>query len=109
MGSGYSRREFLGGMLAAGAAAALPGGALAAPRLDSPFEVAVINDEISPDFGRVVEVVSGEFGMRYIELRGMWGKNIMNLDEQQLAEAQRLLAQASLRVTDIASPIFKVD
>jgi len=42
------------------------------PDRESPFRLAVINDEISQDFGRVCEVVAREFGMSWIELRGMW-------------------------------------
>jgi sugar phosphate isomerase/epimerase len=97
----------MGGMLAASVVAATSKNMFAA--MSSPFRVAVINDEISPDFGHVVEVVSKEFGMQWIELRSMWKKNVMDLDDQQLVEAKKLLDQAKLRVTDIASPIFKVD
>ena len=75
----------------------------------SPFRIAVINDEISQDFGRSCEVASCEFGMRWIELRGMWNKNILNLDPKEIAEARRILEKYKLRVTDIASPLFKVD
>jgi len=77
--------------------------------LASPFRVAVINDEISQDFGRACEVVAREFGMAWIELRGMWNKNILDLDAKEIAEAKRILANYELRVTDIASPLFKVD
>ena len=75
----------------------------------SPFRVAVINDEITQDFGRACEIASQDFGMQWIELRGMWNKNIVNLDEKEIAEAQRILKKHKLRVTDIASPLFKVD
>jgi sugar phosphate isomerase/epimerase len=75
----------------------------------SPFRVAVINDEITQDFGRACEIASQDFGMQWIELRGMWNKNIVNLDEKEIAEAQRILKKYKLRVTDIASPLFKVD
>jgi L-ribulose-5-phosphate 3-epimerase len=47
--------------------------------------------------------------MEWIELRGMWNKNIVNLDAKEVAEAQRILKTYELRVTDIASPLFKVD
>jgi L-ribulose-5-phosphate 3-epimerase len=47
--------------------------------------------------------------MEWIELRGMWNKNIVNLDATEVAEAQRILKKYELRVTDIASPLFKVD
>ena len=75
----------------------------------SPFRVAVINDEISQDFGHACEVASREFGMNWIELRGMWNKNVLNLDSKEIAEAKRILENNKLRVTDIASPLFKVD
>lgn len=73
------------------------------------FRTAVINDEMSQDFGRACEVAGKEFGMSWIELRGMWKKNIVNLDAREVAEAQRILKKYELRVTDIASPLFKTD
>ncbi|MGB9460242.1 MAG: sugar phosphate isomerase/epimerase family protein, partial [Candidatus Acidiferrum sp.] len=77
--------------------------------MNSPFRVAVINDEVSQDFGRSCEVISREFGLEWIELRGMWNKNILGLDSKEVAEARRILEKYKLRVTDIASPLFKVD
>jgi sugar phosphate isomerase/epimerase len=79
------------------------------PETDSPFRISVINDEISQDFGHACEVASHEFGMGWMELRGMWKKNIVSLDEREVAEARRLLEKYYLKVTDIASPLFKVD
>lgn len=105
-----SRREFLGGLgMTAAAAAFLPAGASLARALSSQFRVAVINDEISDDFGHVCEIVSKEFGMQWIELRSMWKKNIVKLDSKEIEEARRILEKSKLRVTDIASPLFKVD
>jgi len=77
--------------------------------MSSPFRIAVINDELGQDFGRSCEVASREFGMEWIELRGMWNKNILKLDAAEIAEARRILEKYKLRVTDIASPLFKVD
>ena len=78
-------------------------------KLDCVFELSVITDEISQDFAHALEVASQEFGLGYVELRGLWNKNIVALDEKEVAEARRLLAQHELKVTDIASPLFKVD
>jgi sugar phosphate isomerase/epimerase len=75
----------------------------------SPFKIAVINDEISPDFDHACHVVSQEFGLSWIELRSMWGKNLMDLGADQIDEARRILARYNLQVTDIASPLFKTD
>jgi sugar phosphate isomerase/epimerase len=77
--------------------------------MKSPFRVAVINDEITQDFGRACEITSREFGMDWIELRGMWSKNLLKLDAKEIEEARRILGKNKLRVTDIASPLFKVD
>lgn len=73
------------------------------------FKLSVINDEITQDFGRACEVAAQEFGLEFIEIRAMWGKNIMRLDEKEIAEARKILEKYKLRVSTIASPIFKVD
>ena len=103
-----ARREFLAGMGALTAASAASRFALPTDS-SSPFRVAVINDEISQDFGRACEVAAREFGMGWVELRGMWKKNIVSLDDKEVAEARRILEKYELKVTDIASPLFKVD
>jgi sugar phosphate isomerase/epimerase len=108
MSTPIERREFLAGMVFMTAAHAIP--AFGAPKdSSSPFRVAVINDEISQDFGHVCEVAARDFGMRWIELRSMWKKNIVSLDEKEVAEARRIIEKNQLKVTDIASPLFKVD
>jgi L-ribulose-5-phosphate 3-epimerase len=110
-----NRRQLLAGGAAVAAAAALPKPLRAAtpmplyPRRNLPFQVAVINDEIGQDFDHVCHVVADEFGLQQIELRSMWGKNISELDDQQVTEAKRILAKYKLTVCDIASPLFKVD
>lgn len=102
-----ARREFLAGMAAVTATHVVS--RFAPPYDASPFRVAVINDEISQDFGHVCEVAAREFGMGWIELRSMWKKNIVSLDEKEVAEARRIVQKNQLKVTDIASPLFKVD
>ena len=101
------RRTFLAGLAAATAATAAS--RLVFAQSNSPFRVSVINDEISQDFAHACAVASTEFGMGWIELRSMWKKNIVALDEKEMAETRRLLGKFHLRVTDIASPLFKVD
>jgi sugar phosphate isomerase/epimerase len=101
------RRTFLAGLAATTAATAASSFAFA--QSTSPFRVAVINDEITQDFAHACEVASKEFGMEWIELRGMWKKNIVSLDEKEVGEARRLLDKFQLKVTNIASPLFKAD
>ena len=100
-----SRRDFVAGMGGMVAAAGLPVKALAS----CPFRVAVINDEISQDFDHACYVAAHDFGLEWIELRGMWNKNLTKLDANELSEARATLAKYKLRVTDIASPLYKVD
>jgi len=108
-----NRREWLqkSGAAAAGALAAPYARNFARPeaKLDCVFQLSVITDEISQDFGHAVEIASKEFGVGLVEIRGLWKKNIVNLDAKEVAEAKSLLAKYDLQVTDIASPLFKVD
>ena len=106
---GCSRRSFLTGAAIAAAtpfAHPLIGRSQAA---NSPFRISVINDEISADFDHVCYVVSHDFGLGWIELRSMWGKNTMDLSDDQISESKKILAKYNLQVTDIASPLFKTD
>ena len=103
-----ARRQFLKGVAAVTTASAIPWFPSQAES-NSPFRVAVINDEISQDFGHACEIASREFGMSWIELRSMWEKNIVSLDEKEVAEARSILEKYQMKVTDIASPLFKVD
>jgi hypothetical protein len=103
----FSRRAFLMGAGAA-AVAAHPVTSFAQAS-GSPFKIAVINDEISPDFDHACHVVSQDFGLQWIELRSMWGKNLIALDAAEVDEAKRILAKYNLHVTDIASPLGKTD
>jgi sugar phosphate isomerase/epimerase len=103
-----SRRTFLGGAALTTVSLATPLPGRSQPS-HSPFRIAVINDEISSDFDHVCYVVSHDFGLNWIELRSMWGKNTMDLSADQIAEAKKILAKYRLQVTDIASPLFKTD
>ncbi len=104
-----SRRSFLRGAgMTAAACASHPLLSMAEPSR-SPFKISVINDEISQDFDRACYVVAHDFGLNWIELRSMWGKNTMDLSQAQIEEAQKILAKYNLQVTDIASPLFKTD
>jgi sugar phosphate isomerase/epimerase len=117
MASEVSRREFMVagiGMLAASTTlSGAPFPALSesesARLAKSPFKISVITDEISQDFGHACEVAAQQFGMGWVEIRTLWNKNIVNLDAKGIAEALAILKKNNLRVTDIASPLFKVD
>ena len=100
-----SRRKFMAAAATAASFAAFARSAHAA----CPFRVAVINDEISQDFDHACSVVAHDFGLQWIELRGMWGKNLTELPDADVQRARAILAKYNLRVTDIGSPLFKTD
>jgi len=106
-----NRRHFLAGASALAAGTAFPhslrGQNSLYPARHLPFHVAVINDEISPDFDHACHVVANDFGLHSIEIRSMWHKNVADLNEQEIAEARRIVAKYNLTVSDIASPLFK--
>lgn len=81
----------------------------AGPRWKCRFELSVITDEISQDFGHCLEVAANEFGLGFVEIRTLWKKNVVRLEPKELEEARRLLDKYQLKVTDIAAPLFKVD
>jgi sugar phosphate isomerase/epimerase len=116
----YTRREVLAGLGVVGVGAAFS--EVAASGFASslshslqeksgscPLRLAIINDEITQDFEKACQIVSDEFGLHWIELRSMWGKNVTALNDKELTDAKKILAQHKLRVTDIASPLFKTD
>jgi sugar phosphate isomerase/epimerase len=104
-----SRRGFLAGTGMAAAYFTVNPIASLAGSLGGPFRVSVINDEISQDFDHACYVASHDFGMNWIELRSMWGKNVIDLNFEQIGEAHKILEKYRLQVTDIASPLFKTD
>src|SRR5437899_7366781 len=120
---GYTRRSVLASLGLAGVGAVLPPlfrKAAASSLTESlasgetgaggcPFRLAVINDEITQDFEKACQIVSGDFGLHWIELRSMWDKNVTELNEKELQDSKRILEAHKLQVTDIASPLFKTD
>ncbi|RXH57336.1 sugar phosphate isomerase/epimerase family protein [Granulicella sibirica] len=100
-----SRRNMILGMAAATASTKMFAQTVRA----CPFRLAVINDEISPDFDHACYVASRDFSLQWIELRSMWNTNISALTSAQIDESRKILGKYNLRVTDLASPLFKTD
>ncbi|MDQ4490134.1 sugar phosphate isomerase/epimerase family protein [Sinomonas sp. ASV486] len=75
---------------------------------DTKWELSGFGDEIDAD-PRVQAAVMRALGANYIEVRSAWGTNIVDLSEEQLTELKKVLYEAGLKVSAIASPIGKVD
>ena len=100
------RRNFLATAACATAALAAPIRAFAQKLA---LQLSVITDEISDDFDHACSVAANDFGLGWVEIRALWNKNIAGPQLRRIARAQAILAKYNLRVTDIASPLFKVD
>lgn len=64
-------------------------------------------DEISPDLDVQLETLGAE-GMRFLELRGVWGKNVLKLDDGEVARLRGALGARGVGVSSIGSPIGKI-
>lgn len=104
-----SRRQFVARSAMTMASVAVLKASAQAAKAKSPFKIAVISDEISQDFDHACSVISKDFGLQWVELRGMWGKNLQNLSDDEIDRARKIMAQYGLRATDIASPLYKTD
>lgn len=68
--------------------------------------LAVINDEISEDFSRVLQVCS-ELGIRDLELRSIDGTSIVDHTAERLHEIKEMIEAGGFSVCAIASPFLK--
>ena len=70
------------------------------------FPLAAITDEFSADLETAVRSMSG-IGMTGAELRVVFGKNILDLNEDELERACAIVAEQRLEIVSIASPLLK--
>lgn len=70
------------------------------------FPIAAITDEFSPDLETALASMC-EIGMTAVELRMVFGKNIIDLSDEELDRARQMITQRGLRVISIASPLLK--
>lgn len=64
-------------------------------------------DEISPELDQQLDTLAAE-EMRYLELRGAWGTNVLKLSDEQVARVKADLAARGVGVSSIGSPIGKI-
>jgi sugar phosphate isomerase/epimerase len=70
------------------------------------FRIAAITDEFSPDIETAVRSMSS-IGMTGAELRMVFGKNIIDLSDEELDRAIAIVRGAGLEILSIASPLLK--
>lgn len=70
-------------------------------------KVSAFADEIGPDPKLQLDTLEKN-GIRFVELRGAWGTNIMKLTDAQCAELKAMFDDRGVGVACIASPIGKI-
>jgi len=95
-----TRRDLCKSALAAGSAFRLRAGQTTA------FKLGIITDELTGKLEEALPFLTS-YHLQWCELRELWGKNIMNLPQEELGRARKLIEDSGLHVSDIASPIFK--
>ncbi len=71
------------------------------------FTLAAFGDEIADDLAEQLDVMRSE-GVSGLEFRGAWGRNILDLSDDEVRHAKQLLDEREMHVSAIGSPIGKV-
>jgi len=70
------------------------------------FRIAAITDEFSPDIAVAAESMQ-QCGMIAAELRMVFGKNIIDLTDEEIERAKKIVGRHGLQIISIASPVLK--
>jgi 3-dehydroshikimate dehydratase len=105
MSSPISRRHFVQASVAA--PFILSGCASLGGRPPSSMKLAGFADEISPKLEEQIRVCK-ELGIRYVELRAVGGKNVLDFDAALRTEVRKEFQDNGMAVACIGSPIGKV-
>ncbi len=54
------------------------------------FDIGIITDQVSMDFEKALRVIK-ECGLRFIEIHALWNKNIEDLIDDEIVQAQKLV------------------
>lgn len=72
------------------------------------FRLGAITDEFSMDFEHALDVML-EYGLKEVELRGLWNKNIADLTDEDVKRAKEAIVKRGMRVCVLSTPFFKCD
>lgn len=71
------------------------------------LKISGFGDEIAEDFETQLREMRG-MDINYIALRNLWGTNILKLSDEQKENARKLLREYGMGVSEIGSPLGKV-
>ena len=72
----------------------------------SPFTISGFGDEIADDPAEQLDVLAS-LDIHHLDLRGAWGRNVLDFDEDDVRRIEALLAEKGAQVAMIASPVGK--
>jgi sugar phosphate isomerase/epimerase len=70
------------------------------------FELGVFADDIDQNLDHALDVIQ-ELGVKWVEIRSAWGKNLVFHADEQLEQIAQAIHARGLRVPCLAAPIFK--
>ncbi|MCS7060168.1 MAG: sugar phosphate isomerase/epimerase [Anaerolineae bacterium] len=70
------------------------------------FILSAFGDEIDNDLSKQLDALA-ELDIHHLELRGVWGVNVLDLDDTQVKQVKHMLDARGFRVSAIGSPIGK--
>jgi L-ribulose-5-phosphate 3-epimerase len=70
------------------------------------FQLGVFADDIDQDLHHALDVAA-ELGVQWIEIRGAWGKNLIDHDSQTVRAVRDAIDARGLRVRCVAAPLLK--
>jgi len=69
--------------------------------------ISAFADEISADLEEQLDVLESE-NIHHIEFRGVWGKNVLDLSDQELQKVKDRFDERGFRLSSVGSPIGKI-
>lgn len=69
--------------------------------------LSAFGDEVSPDLNEQMDVLESE-GVKHIELRGVWGKNVKDLTDTEVSQVKSAISARGFGISAIGSPIGKI-
>ncbi|HVF09855.1 MAG TPA: sugar phosphate isomerase/epimerase family protein [Abditibacteriaceae bacterium] len=72
------------------------------------MKLAIITDEVSQDFERVL-AFARDFALDGLEIRSVWDKGPHKLSDDEVERIGNMARQANLEICSVAAPVFKCD
>ena len=69
--------------------------------------ISAFSDEYADSLQEQCQALNG-FGISYMEMRGVNGKNVSTLTKEEVREAKKVLADYAIKVSSIGSPLGKI-